>query len=68
MKSPKIGKLNIDTLILPHGLLIHEKKKQTKKSHATVPLNNGHYTYICPDSEPFKFMQLKQNFVARTSF
>ena len=38
LKSPKIGKLNIDTLIIPQGLLIHEKN-QTKKSHATVPLN-----------------------------
>jgi len=37
LKSPKIRKLNIDTLIIPQGLLIHEKK-QTKKSHATVPL------------------------------
>ena len=48
-KSPKIGKLNIDTLII--GLLIHEKT-QTKKSHATVPLrglshkNKGGYCYI----------------------
>ena len=37
LKSPKIGKLNIDTLIKPQGLLIHEKT-QTKKSPATVPL------------------------------
>jgi len=37
LKAPKIGKLNIDTLITPQGLLIHEKT-QTKKSHATVPL------------------------------
>ena len=37
LKSPKIGKLNIDTLIITQGLLIHEKT-QTKKSHATVPL------------------------------
>jgi len=36
-KTPKIGKLNIDTLITPQGLMIHEKI-QTKKSHATVPL------------------------------
>ena len=25
LKTPKIGKLNIDTLITPQGLLIHEK-------------------------------------------
>ena len=37
LKSPKIGKLNIDTLIIPQGLLIHEKT-QTIKGHATVPL------------------------------
>ena len=37
LKSPKIGKLNIDTLII--DLLIHEKT-QTKKSHATVPLSH----------------------------
>ena len=37
LKTPKIGKLNIDTLIIPQGLLIHEKKPD-KKSHATVPL------------------------------
>ena len=37
--SPKIGKLNIDTLIIPQGLSIHEKT-QTKKSHATVPLSS----------------------------
>ena len=30
LNSPKIGKLNIDTLIIPQGLLIHEKN-QTKK-------------------------------------
>ena len=35
-KSPKIGKLNIDTLIIPQGLLIHERKTY-QKSHATVP-------------------------------
>jgi len=28
MKSPKIGKVNIDTLIIPQGLLIHEKIDQ----------------------------------------
>ena len=38
LKSPKIGKLKIDTLIAPQGPLIHEKT-QTKKSHATVPLS-----------------------------
>ena len=49
LKTPKIGKLNIDTLITPQGLLIHEKKTefqfqfQTKKSHATVPLM---YTFV----------------------
>ena len=37
LKTPKIGKLNIDTSITPQGLMIHEKN-QTKKSHATVPL------------------------------
>ena len=37
LKTPKIGKLNIDTLVTPQGLMIHEKT-QTKKSHATVPL------------------------------
>ena len=42
MKSPKIGKLNIDTLITPQGLLIHEKT-QTQNSHANVPLL---YRYI----------------------
>jgi len=40
LKSPKIGKLNIDTLIIPQGLLIHEKT-QTKKSHASVPLTHA---------------------------
>ena len=38
LNSQKIGKLNIDTLIIPQGLSIHEKT-QTKKSHATVPLS-----------------------------
>ena len=38
LNSQKIGKLNIDTKIIPQGLLIHEKT-QTKKSHATVPLS-----------------------------
>ena len=38
LKTSKIGKLNIDPLITPQGLMIHEKKNQTKKSHATVPL------------------------------
>ena len=37
LKTPKIIKLNIDTLITPQGLMIHEKT-QTKKSYATVPL------------------------------
>ena len=42
-KSPKIGKLNIDTLIIPQGLLIHATT-QTKKSHATAPLSRAtHY-------------------------
>ena len=39
LNSQKIGKLNIDTLIIPQGLSIH-KKTQTKKSHATVPLTS----------------------------
>ena len=37
LKTPKIGKLNIDTLITPQGLLIHEKNPD-QKSLATVPL------------------------------
>ena len=38
LNSQKIGKLNIDTLIIPQGLCILEKT-QTKKSNAgTVPL------------------------------
>ena len=37
MNLPKNGKLNIDTLIISKGLLIHEKTR-VKKSHATVPL------------------------------
>ena len=32
LKTPKIGKLNIDTLITPQGLLIHEKKPDQKIS------------------------------------
>ena len=32
LKSPKIGKLNIDTLIIPQGLLIHEQKPDQKIS------------------------------------
>jgi len=44
LKTPKIGKLNIDTYIIPQGLMIHEKT-QTKKSHATVPLNILFYKY-----------------------
>ena len=40
LNSPKIGKLNIDTLIIPQGLSIHEKT-QTKKSHATVSLTEA---------------------------
>jgi len=37
LKSPKIEKLNIDTLFIPQGLSSHEKTR-VKKSHATVPL------------------------------
>ena len=37
LNSSKIGKLNIDTLIIPQGLSIHEKNPD-QKSHATVPL------------------------------
>ena len=37
LNTPKIGKLNIDTLIIPQGLLIHEKTR-VQKSHTTVPL------------------------------
>ena len=33
----EIGKLNIDTLIISKGLLIHEKTR-VQKSRATVPL------------------------------
>ena len=36
LKSPKLGKLNIDTLIIPQGLSINENQK----SYATVPLNH----------------------------
>jgi len=32
LKTQKIGKLNIDTLITPQGLLIHEKKPDQKIS------------------------------------
>ena len=32
LNSPKIGKLNIDTLIIPQGLSIHEKKPDQKIS------------------------------------
>ena len=32
MKTQKIGKLNIDTLITPQGLMIHEKKPDQKIS------------------------------------
>ena len=32
LNSPKIGKLNIDTLIIPQGLSIHEKNPDQKIS------------------------------------
>ena len=32
LKSPKIGKLNINTLIIPQGLWIHEKNQSSKIS------------------------------------
>ena len=32
LKTPKIGKLNIDTLITPQGLMIHEKNPDQKIS------------------------------------
>ena len=32
LKWPKIGKLNIDTLIIPQGLLIQEKNHRSKIS------------------------------------
>ena len=32
LKSPKIGKLNFDTLIIPQGLFIHEKNPDKKIS------------------------------------
>ena len=38
LNSPKIRKLNIDTLIISQGLLIHEKTR-VQKFHATVPLS-----------------------------
>jgi len=41
LNSPNIGKLNIDTLIIPQGLSIHEKNSD-QKSHATVPLRKKH--------------------------
>ena len=37
LKLPKNKKLNIDTLIIPQGLSIHEKNR-VQKYHATVPL------------------------------
>ena len=40
LNSPKIGKLYIDTLIIPQPKAYpFMKKTQTKKSHATVPLS-----------------------------
>ena len=45
LNSPKIGKLNIDTLIISQGLLIHEKTR-VKKSHATVPLIGSWRSYF----------------------
>jgi len=38
LNLPKIGKLNIETLIIPQGLSLNEKKTRVQKSHATVPL------------------------------
>jgi len=40
LNFPNIGKLNIDTLIISQGLLIHEKTR-VQKSHATVSLMEG---------------------------
>ena len=37
LNSPKIGKLNIDTLIIPQGVSTNEKNR-VQKSHATVLL------------------------------
>ena len=38
LNSPKIRKLNIDTLIIPQGLLIHEKNQSSKIS-CNCPFN-----------------------------
>ena len=40
LKTQKIGKLNIDTLITPQVLMIHEKNPD-QQAHATVPLKRS---------------------------
>jgi hypothetical protein len=66
LKSPKIRKLNIDTPITPQGPSIHEKN-QTKKSHATVPLNQntedkGVQFWTCIYRQPIRQDVYKSNF------
>jgi len=39
LNSPKIRKLNIDTLIISQGLLIHEEKNKSSKKSCYCPLN-----------------------------
>ena len=54
MNSPKIGKLNIDTLIISQGLLIHEKNQSSKIS-CYCPfkqLCQDQFAYICGFSKP----------------
>ena len=52
LKSQKIGKLNIDTLIIPQDLLIHEKNPDQKiscycpfKYHLWVDLHNSYINF-----------------------
>ena len=40
LKTPKIGKLNIDTYIIPQGLMIHEKNPD-KKISCYCPFKGG---------------------------
>ena len=51
LKSPKIGKLNIDTLIIPQGLLIHEKTRP--KISCYCPFNYYIYHYQPHDTVPW---------------
>ena len=50
LKSPKIGKLNIDTLIIPQGLMIHEKKPDQKIS-CYCPFKDTTKTLILNDHD-----------------